>query len=268
MEARCQVFRICTNTDFTGRGFPFLCPNGTIFNQEHFVCDWYKNVECDDSEDFYTKNSENGLQSKEQMMQKAKMMVEFPMASLMKRTEQHLTSVSPPTTQTTVRTNTPFVQSTPHTFEAVTKPSILVKPEQVTKENEVFVSSLGELSSDPHTSFNPDTAVIVNNDDKPSPLLQAPGLIDIESFASNINGLVDDVESEGGLIPNVVSVRSPKIPAVPAGVKYISKGFSMPKKVITTKKFKISSPHFFSNFLFNYLSISIILLLFPSLIPD
>lgn len=240
METRCQVFRICTNTDFTGRGFPFLCPNGTIFNQEHFVCDWYKNVDCDDSEEFYTKNAENALQSKEQMMQKAKMMVEFPMASLMKRNEQHLTSISPPTPQTTVSTNIPFVQSTPHTFQAVTKPSSLIKQEPDTNEKEVFVSNLGELSSDPHTSFNPDTAVIVNND-KPSPLFQAPGLMDFESFASNINGLVDDVESEGGLIPNVVSVRSPKIPAVPAAVKYISKGFSMPKKVITASIFKISS---------------------------
>ena len=24
----------------------FLCPNGTIFNQEVFTCDWWFNVDC------------------------------------------------------------------------------------------------------------------------------------------------------------------------------------------------------------------------------
>ena len=27
----------------------FLCPNGTIFNQEYFTCDWWFNVDCADS---------------------------------------------------------------------------------------------------------------------------------------------------------------------------------------------------------------------------
>lgn len=32
--SRCQVFRICANTaNDTGKGFAFLCPNGTLFNQ-------------------------------------------------------------------------------------------------------------------------------------------------------------------------------------------------------------------------------------------
>lgn len=225
MEARCQVFRICSNTDFTGRGFPFLCPNGTLFNQKHFVCDWYRNVDCDGSGDFYFKNSENGLETKSQMMRKAQMMVEFPMRSLM-QVEQHFTSVSPTASHPIVNHPT-----TPQTFEAVTKPSVLRvanNPEYATptQESEVFVSSLGELSSDVNTSFNPDTSVIVNND-SPSKLLEAPHYVDLDSFVSNINGLVDDVEAEGGLIPNVLSVRSPKIPAV----KYMSKGFSMPQKV-------------------------------------
>ncbi|KAL5285917.1 hypothetical protein ACFFRR_007536 [Megaselia abdita] len=228
METRCQVFRICTNTDFTGRGFPFLCPNGTLFNQKHFVCDWYRNVDCDGSGDFYFKNSENGLESKDQMMRKAQMMVEFPMRSLMRTEhEQHLTNARPTTRQPI--TNKPFVKSSPHTFEAITKPSVLRvanNPEHATFGNEVFVSSLGELSSDPRTTFNPDTSVIINNE-SPSQLLEAPRFVDLASFASNVNGLVDDVEAEGGLIPNVVSVRSPKVPA--AGVKYMSKGFSMPQ---------------------------------------
>lgn len=229
MEARCQVFRICSDTDLTGRGFPFLCPNGTLFNQKHFVCDWYRHVDCDGSGEFYSKNSENGLQTKEQMMKKAQMMIEFPMRTLM-RSEQHLTSVSPPTRQSTINlptrqstVNKPFARSTPQTFGAVSNQPIL--KEHSTEGNQVFISSLGELSSDPHTSFNKDSSVIINND-RPSPLLEAPSIVDIETFASNVNGLVDDVEAEGGLHPNVVSVRSPKIPSAAA-----SKGFSMPRKV-------------------------------------
>merc|ERR1719342_372086 len=42
-QARCQVFHYC-HTD--GGHSAFLCPNGTIFNQQNFVCDrWFK-VDC------------------------------------------------------------------------------------------------------------------------------------------------------------------------------------------------------------------------------
>lgn len=34
IAARCQVFRVCANTaNNTSKGFGFLCPNGTLFNQ-------------------------------------------------------------------------------------------------------------------------------------------------------------------------------------------------------------------------------------------
>ena len=46
-EAECQAFHICT--DF-GTGdltkYSFLCPNGTLFNQQYFICDWWFNVDC------------------------------------------------------------------------------------------------------------------------------------------------------------------------------------------------------------------------------
>ena len=46
-EARCQVFHICTAD---GQGslakYSFLCPNGTIFNQNYFICDWWFNFDC------------------------------------------------------------------------------------------------------------------------------------------------------------------------------------------------------------------------------
>ena len=31
--------------------YSFLCPNGTIFNQEYFICDWWFNVDCSKAED-------------------------------------------------------------------------------------------------------------------------------------------------------------------------------------------------------------------------
>lgn len=35
----------------------FLCPNGTVFNQKVFVCDWWFNVDCVNSHTFYDLNS-------------------------------------------------------------------------------------------------------------------------------------------------------------------------------------------------------------------
>ena len=28
----------------------FLCPNGTVFDEDGFMCDWWFNVRCDDGE--------------------------------------------------------------------------------------------------------------------------------------------------------------------------------------------------------------------------
>ena len=30
--------------------YSFLCPNGTIFNQGYFICDWWFNVDCSEAE--------------------------------------------------------------------------------------------------------------------------------------------------------------------------------------------------------------------------
>ncbi|XP_037797062.1 U-scoloptoxin(01)-Er1a-like [Penaeus monodon] len=55
--ARCQVFHIC---QFDGRLDSFLCPNGTIFNQQYFVCDWWFNFDCTSAQQFYQLNAEIG----------------------------------------------------------------------------------------------------------------------------------------------------------------------------------------------------------------
>ena len=57
-ESDCQAFSICVD-DSSFRGlykFSFLCPNGTLFNQEYFVCDWWFNVDCSLAEQFYSLN--------------------------------------------------------------------------------------------------------------------------------------------------------------------------------------------------------------------
>lgn len=83
VEARCQVFRVCANTDDSGSGFAFLCPNGTLFNQKFFVCDWYMNVRCEESENYYGKNEELGKTTADfgKMMGAVMSMVGFPMMS-------------------------------------------------------------------------------------------------------------------------------------------------------------------------------------------
>ena len=50
-----QAFYIC---QADGRQDAFLCPNATIFNQQYFVCDWYYNVDCGQSKNFYSLNGD------------------------------------------------------------------------------------------------------------------------------------------------------------------------------------------------------------------
>ena len=50
-EAECQVFHICTADGQGGLSkYSFLCPNGTIFNQNYFICDWWFNFDCAEAE--------------------------------------------------------------------------------------------------------------------------------------------------------------------------------------------------------------------------
>ena len=44
------MFHICTADGAGGLAKDsFLCPNGTIFNQNYFICDWWFNVDCAES---------------------------------------------------------------------------------------------------------------------------------------------------------------------------------------------------------------------------
>ncbi|KAF7268817.1 hypothetical protein GWI33_018164 [Rhynchophorus ferrugineus] len=53
VETRCQVFHICSNN----KTFDFLCPNGTIFHQEYFVCVWWNQFDCNSAPSFFGLNA-------------------------------------------------------------------------------------------------------------------------------------------------------------------------------------------------------------------
>ncbi|CAG9769391.1 unnamed protein product [Ceutorhynchus assimilis] len=54
LETDCQVFHIC-ETQYSK--LSFLCPIGSVFNQRHLVCDWWYNVECQNSVGLYPENN-------------------------------------------------------------------------------------------------------------------------------------------------------------------------------------------------------------------
>lgn len=97
MESRCQAFHICTHTARAVGGFGFLCPNGTLFSQRYFVCDWYRNVNCDDSERYYSKNDANRIGSSLDMLETVRQMMEYPMKTISKALQQTPSSSRKPT---------------------------------------------------------------------------------------------------------------------------------------------------------------------------
>lgn len=58
-EMDCQAYHICLMAPEDNEvlyPISFLCPNGTIFNQEVFVCEWWFNVDCSMASVHYSKN--------------------------------------------------------------------------------------------------------------------------------------------------------------------------------------------------------------------
>ena len=53
------MFHICTADGQGGLAkYSFLCPNGTIFNQNYFICDWWFNFDCAEAEALYSINDD------------------------------------------------------------------------------------------------------------------------------------------------------------------------------------------------------------------
>ena len=58
-ETECQAFHVCTADGAGGLAkYSFLCPNGTIFNQGYFICDWWFNFDCAEAEGLYSLNDD------------------------------------------------------------------------------------------------------------------------------------------------------------------------------------------------------------------
>ena len=55
VESECQAWHVCLQPD---RQWSFLCPNGTIFNQEIFTCVWWFDFDCSSAESFYSLNAD------------------------------------------------------------------------------------------------------------------------------------------------------------------------------------------------------------------
>lgn len=54
---QCQAFHICVRTSETQLvKYSFLCPNGSLFDQQYFVCDFWFNVDCSQAEANYDLN--------------------------------------------------------------------------------------------------------------------------------------------------------------------------------------------------------------------
>uniref|UniRef100_A0A182WLE7 Chitin-binding type-2 domain-containing protein n=1 Tax=Anopheles minimus TaxID=112268 RepID=A0A182WLE7_9DIPT len=217
VETRCQVFRVCANTDSTGRGFAFLCPNGTLFNQRHLVCDWYMNVRCTESENFYHVNDNIGRMdggkmaaavmgdNRQDMMKVVMSMVTYPMRSLMdmmngvgvleervggvqerlevvkmppssSRRDDYVTpgtGLEPPLDRERTRITGSVNNFNPvmnnfgaggsplggipvdHTMSKVYRPKL----------DNVYVSSLGTLSTDPNSGFDPLRSTLLTETD-------------------------------------------------------------------------------------------------------
>ena len=58
-DLECQAFQICVKTR-RGRleKISFLCPNGSLFDQQYFICDFWFNVDCSLAQSLYYLNDE------------------------------------------------------------------------------------------------------------------------------------------------------------------------------------------------------------------
>ncbi|XP_023233164.1 collagen alpha-1(II) chain-like [Centruroides sculpturatus] len=59
LDFQCQVYHVCHNN----RKESFLCPRGTLFNQQILSCDHWYSVKCQDSPNFYNVNELLGKSS-------------------------------------------------------------------------------------------------------------------------------------------------------------------------------------------------------------
>lgn len=57
-ESGCQAYHVCHDGREGDQGASFLCPNGTLFNQYDFNCDWWYNVDCSQARSLWSYNAD------------------------------------------------------------------------------------------------------------------------------------------------------------------------------------------------------------------
>eukprot|EP00095_Tigriopus_kingsejongensis_P012060 maker-scaffold553_size137994-snap-gene-0.15 protein:Tk12060 transcript:maker-scaffold553_size137994-snap-gene-0.15-mRNA-1 annotation:"homeobox protein 2-like" len=55
-EMLCQGYHVCLSRGPGARKISFLCPNGTIFNQEKFTCEWWFNLPRDQPHNHFLRD--------------------------------------------------------------------------------------------------------------------------------------------------------------------------------------------------------------------
>lgn len=139
VETRCQAFRVCANTALSAQGFAFLCPNGTLFSQKDLVCNWYRNVNCNDSMLYYNNNVKLGTEL--DIINTVKHMIEYPIKML---NEGYSYINNEPINSTAKHDNYDLEK-----FENV-----------VNNKNDLLINNLGEFSTDVNYESNNYSSVI------------------------------------------------------------------------------------------------------------
>lgn len=52
LDYDCRIFHVC---DDSGKGFPVICPNNTLFDQEGRVCNDEEHVDCEHTNEWCSK---------------------------------------------------------------------------------------------------------------------------------------------------------------------------------------------------------------------
>ena len=71
LETRCQGFHVCSEI-VPGQflRYSFLCPNGTLFQQQFNICQWWYYVDCNQSPQFYPQQEgQKSYKSRSEMME-------------------------------------------------------------------------------------------------------------------------------------------------------------------------------------------------------
>lgn len=158
-----------------------MCPNGTLFNQKVFVCDWYVNVNCKESENFYTKNTELDMKigSIQDIMTMARKIISFP------------ANVS---TLPEISTSNPIISTTQQIIQPVTKPfaiSSTIKPMSIisTTQATTTIKELPMTTTLPQTNLTNDkkqqNITTSNQNEKLNPNIPIKEINDLDTPPQN-----------------------------------------------------------------------------------